>query len=511
MPSQLNLQGPSTVQGNIIFNSINDGYYWSGLGGNNNFTTAANWLSNITPIAGGRLYFGISSRIFPNNNLTTNTYFSAFEFVFGASPFTITGNQLLVSNIINNSNNLQTFTTNISSTVLTPVTINCATSDIFTNSTLTGPGNFTKEGTGTLTVSGAFSANTFVVNNGTLVVSTRFNNGFVPTSNSITVNNGGILKLGASGKINDNTIITINNGGIYSTNGLLDTIGGVTGTGTLSADSGALFQTFSLPTDITFDGKFSGSGFRFALQNISSLNTNNSPRTFTITNPTSDCTSTTPGWAIGGDANVAASLGDTTLKLGANNVIPSSYSIRIWGSSAASGNGSYQNTLDLNGTDQTFAGLQFGYTLSGGTMPAIVTNNGLQDSTLTLAPASLITYNGIIKNGPTNKISLIKDGTAGQSLSGTTPNTYTGSTQILNTGALTVYTKSLSSNYLNKINYVQFTNTSLTVNFGTAPLAGEIYIILPGPTVNTYSSVVLQNAPGRTASYNSPTSTLTIA
>jgi hypothetical protein len=64
---------------------------------------------------------------------------------------------------------------------------------------------------------------------------------------------------------------------------------------------------------------------------------------------------------------------------------------------------------------------------------------------------------------------------------------------------------------LNKINFAQFTNTILTVNFNIAPLAGEKYILLSGSTVNTYSSVVLQNAPGRTASYNSPTSTLTIA
>jgi autotransporter-associated beta strand protein len=148
---------------------------------------------------------------------------------------------------------------------------------------------------------------------------------------------------------------------------------------------------------------------------------------------------------------------------------------------------------------------------AGGTKPGIVTNKGLTDSTLTLNNTSnLQTFSGIIKNGSTNKISLIKDGTAVQELSGTTPNTYTGSTQILGTGALTIYTNSLSSNYLNKINYAQFKNTTLTVNFGTAPLAGEKYILLSGPTGNTYSPVNLQNAPGRSASYDSPTSTLTI-
>jgi hypothetical protein len=337
------------------------------------------------------------------------------------------------------------------------------------------------------------------------------NAGFNPTSNGVTINNGGVLKIANSNRISDSTIITINSGGIYFTDTFLETVGGVIGTGTLSATVPSGPQTFTLPQDLIFDGKFSGTGFRLVLRNSSPLNTNNSPRTLTITNPSSNSSaSNNPPWGIGGDTFNFGNLGDITLKCGANNVIPNIYSINIHGSNAASGNGSYQNTLDLFGTNQTIAGLTYGYTLSGGTKSGIVTNNGLTDSILTLNPTNTQTFNGIIKNGSTNKISLIKDGTFGQSLSGTTPNTYTGSTAISGTGPLSVYTYSLSSNYLNKINFAQFTNTTLTVNFNIVPLAGEKYILLSGSTINTYPSVSLVNGGGRSASYNSPTSTLTI-
>lgn len=91
--------------------------------------------------------------------------------------------------------------------------------------------------------------------------------------------------------------------------------------------------------------------------------------------------------------------------------------------------------------------------------------------------------------------------------------TYTGSTDI-QAGTLSV--GKLTSNPGSKINSAYFTNTTLTVEFLMSPVAGEVYRILPGPTTQTYSSVILTsmlgaNVSGRTATYNSTNSTLTIA
>ena len=51
----------------------------------------------------------------------------------------------------------------------------------------------------------------------------------------------------------------------------------------------------------------------------------------------------------------------------------------------------------------------------------------------------------------------------------------------------------------------------LSVSFNVAPTAGMTFRFFAGTTTNTYASVTLVGAPGRTATYNSSNSTLTIA
>ena len=54
-------------------------------------------------------------------------------------------------------------------------------------------------------------------------------------------------------------------------------------------------------------------------------------------------------------------------------------------------------------------------------------------------------------------------------------------------------------------------STSLSVSFNVAPTAGMTFRFFQGSTTNTYASVTLVGAPGRTGTYNSANSTLTIA
>jgi hypothetical protein len=56
-----------------------------------------------------------------------------------------------------------------------------------------------------------------------------------------------------------------------------------------------------------------------------------------------------------------------------------------------------------------------------------------------------------------------------------------------------------------------FTATTLSVSFSGTPTAGMTFRFFQGTTTNTYASVTLVGAPGRTGTYNSTTSTLTIA
>jgi len=56
-----------------------------------------------------------------------------------------------------------------------------------------------------------------------------------------------------------------------------------------------------------------------------------------------------------------------------------------------------------------------------------------------------------------------------------------------------------------------FTNTTLSVSFDVAPSIGMTFKFFPGATTQSYASVTLVNAAGRTGIYDSPTSTLTIS
>ena len=94
---------------------------------------------------------------------------------------------------------------------------------------------------------------------------------------------------------------------------------------------------------------------------------------------------------------------------------------------------------------------------------------------------------------------LIKSGTSSLTLS-SNKCTYTGSTSILSGSIVTTKDTATST----------FTPTTLTVNFTVPPNIGDAFKFFTGSTVQTYASVSLIGAPGRTASYNSSNSTLTI-
>lgn len=170
------------------------------------------------------------------------------------------------------------------------------------------------------------------------------------------------------------------------------------------------------------------------------------------------------------------------LRLG--NTFTSMQNVRIFGGS-----------LDLSSKSLTVPSVQ----ITGGTII-----NGTLISNEFLASAGSVT--AVFSGGG----SLTKTTSDAFTLSGT--NTYTGETSILD-GILNVSGAAIIGATASKISSASFTNTSLTVNFNTAPVTGETYRLFPGSTVQTYGSVILTGIgiTGRTASYNSANSTLTIA
>ena len=109
-------------------------------------------------------------------------------------------------------------------------------------------------------------------------------------------------------------------------------------------------------------------------------------------------------------------------RLGVNDAIATNAYV-TWTSNSTTG------ALDLNGFNQSVAGLDSNNGANGNNT---ITNNGTINSVLTLAGLSgNYTFGGVIKDGPTNKVSLVMN-SAGrqQTLSGV--NTYTGDTTVSN-------------------------------------------------------------------------------
>jgi fibronectin-binding autotransporter adhesin len=132
-----------------------------------------------------------------------------------------------------------------------------------------------------------------------------------------------------------------------------------------------------------------------------------------------------------------------------------------------------------------------------------VINNGTIDVTLTINGTATTTYSGIISNGPTNKISLVKNGTGTQIL--TANNTYTGPTTVsegtlqLGNGGTTGSIPLISTITDNGTLAINHSNTMTQgVDFGLISGTGGFIQAGPGTTIfnlaNTYNGATLVNA-----------------
>ena len=175
----------------------------------------------------------------------------------------------------------------------------------------------------------------------------------------------------------------------------------------------------------------------------------------------------------------------TTIALSAVNQIP---------------NGTGKGNLIINGG--TFAMNGFSETINA--LSGTGTVNGVNGTpTLTVGDNDATsTFSGTIIN-TAGSLSLTKIGTGTLTLGGN--NTYTGSTTISN-GSIIV-----SKTTGDIAGAATFTATSLTVNFNNVtPITGATYQFFPGATSPTGLTPTLNNAGGKTGTYNYTNSTLTI-
>ena len=600
------------------------GFYWTGLGANNNWSTAANWSGYRAPIQYAYLQFAGTNRLSAYNDFTIDTPFNGITFDSSSATFTLSGNRFVFNSgeIKNNSTNIQIIRNDIK---LSPTanTFNCNVGNITVIGILSGSGSLNKTGTATLTLN---------------PISTNLHTGKTIISN-------GILETVGSNKISDSSSVDVAYNSIFRIGGT-ETVASIEGSGTV--DMGANNLTISSANTATFVGLLSSSTGTFTksgtgTQTLSSGNiggvlthtggvlnisgnfttskdftlcqgtalspananftgnitqTNQGPqagpRSFTIAqNANKAGTLTISGANVNlyaglmiGDNNSTGSNGTLILNSGTFNtglsngtwfagpsativVDSGTYTttqMYIGGGGNATNNPSPISILTINNgiidilgpwigsaytTNQ--ANLMFGVATAGvsststvnlnggslklnqitGNTPAVGTthtntinfNGGTfdydkgADRNLPATIPAGVTWNLIIKNGGA-KISvysgrtltmavpfsndggsggLTKLGTGTLAL-GSLAHIYNGATDI-SVGTITVISSTATAT---------FTNTTLTVNFSTPPSIGNTFKFFPASTVQTYATVSLIGASGRTASYNSTNSTLTI-
>lgn len=274
-------------------------------------------------------------------------------------------------------------------------------------------GGLTKSGTGILTLAGA---NTFTG-------PSAANTGILIAQNAAA--------LGTSAAVAADATLALTGGLVFSETQTLTLSG--TGQKTVTTPTPAVQRGAlqSLSGHNTWSGAITlaSTNTRIGVQDGASLTVNgpigeSSPATSVIfragPNPGDDITLTTPATWTGDSIAYSSSATGGALKLGASNVLPTTSPLLLAGNSVA-------GRLDLNGHNQTVAGLS---NATGGSSPigtGIITNTGSAPATLTLAPTTSRTFIGTIQDG-TRPIHLVKSGSATQIL--TAPQAYSGNTTV---------------------------------------------------------------------------------
>jgi fibronectin-binding autotransporter adhesin len=439
------------------------GIYWTGSGADNNWSTANNWSNLIAPPANSSLAFAGTTRLSAFNNFASDTTFKGITFNSTAGAFQLSGNRFVIGadGFTTNSTTLQTINNDVKLRSGNNA-INCVSGPLTFNGLLSGSGSIVKIGNGTANVSVArtISTGSVTISAGTL----QFNN---------LTTNGGADLVGPTP-----TVYNLNGNG--ATLNIFSNVGG--GNRTFFNSKTVNYSSLGSQT-LSVTGNILANGSTFI--------TNGGPKNFISASPVPG-SNYLNGQFTSITYNVADGTDDVDLEVNVHlyNHLPiktgtgkmsvvTPFSIGIGGPLTISA-----GTFDIG------SGCNIPTSFSNGVNT--ISNNG------TFSYSSNVNSNcsSFAINGTGN---LLKNGTSTLTLSSNRC-TYNGSTSIVNGSIIT--TKDTAT--------ATFTNTTLTVSFNTPPSVGNTFRFFPGSTTQTYASVSLIGALGRTGSYDSSTSTLSI-
>ncbi|MEY4387647.1 MAG: hypothetical protein RLY20_2930, partial [Verrucomicrobiota bacterium] len=189
------------------------------------------------------------------------------------------------------------------------------------------------------------------------------------------------------------------------------------------------------------------------------------------------------------DSNPSSTLNSMTVRLGVSNALPSTTVLTLDGQNATSG--SHVCDLDLNGNNQTLAGLT-NVTRTGSRLQRVYS---AVDATLTINNSANYTFGGSLGNSvaPADALALVKNGAGTFTLSGSSGSTYANGT-LINAGTLLVNNTTNSGTGSGAV----VINSGATLG-GTGIIAGAVTnnaggTLSPGASIGTLtlsSNVVL--------------------
>ena len=471
--------------------------------------TAANTYTGTTIINAGTLQFAKTASFYSNvvnattaAKLTVNSGGLAAFNIGGSGEFT----EANITTLLGASNGTVGFKTGAS---LGLDTTNASGGNFTLASVLANPAGSTslglaKLGTGSLTLT---TANTYTgttaIKNGTLVLDEGNNR--LPVSAPVVLGDTGTAgKLVLGGTTTASQTLTA-----LTTTGL--------GGSVVGGNAANSVLTILALASVTFDGMLGGAGTNenklgFAKSGNGAVTLSNIASTFNgaitvnagtlaVTKLANNDTASSIGshsftirlGAIGGSTGTLSYIGTTDAS--------TNKSIQIGNVTAGTnGNGSVVNNSASG--KLTFTGTNFNTAWAGITAARALTLGGSYTGA-----ANEIT--GVIQDNNTaggGIVSLTKTGDSTWQLSGA--NTYTGATSII-AGTLGVVSKPTSGTTTTTASAV-FTPTTLAVTFAAPPAVNTTVRFFPGATTQSYGTITLINAPGRTAAYDSSNSTLTI-